>query len=217
MTTQWRDRAAVRPGRDDRGRPGIFIRCKSCGREEHHTFPPEVSPVAVTQRWGRRGWKVVRHGVSATCPECLNKTKAARREPTAEDFDRLRSQANQANNTEESMAKSDKPATGALRRLFTLLEEHYDESLRSYDEGWSDQRVATECGLAERFVAETREDAYGPLLNPAIREISRRLTALEAKSATDIRAIEEMLGTLRAERDAEIKGLREALAAAGVG
>lgn len=67
------------------------------------------------------------------------------------------------------------------RIAFSLLEDHYDDTNCKYDEGWSDQKIATETGLSVDYVAQTREEAFGPIVDPAIAEAEAKLVAIEQK------------------------------------
>lgn len=74
------------------------------------------------------------------------------------------------------------PSPGAsrgLRKMFTLLDDHFDTKTGRYVSGWSDQAVANECGLAVSVVVHYREGAYGVLRTVDERTLSeiKRLDA----------------------------------------
>lgn len=52
------------------------------------------------------------------------------------------------------------------RNVIEWLGETYDEDKCCYKSGFSDASIAKETGAAEKFVAEIREDLYGPMGEP---------------------------------------------------
>lgn len=60
--------------------------------------------------------------------------------------------------------KGQLPANPKLTRaIFALLEEHFDDKKRLYQDGWSDARVAKDTGASEAYVAAVRKGAFGEL------------------------------------------------------
>lgn len=80
------------------------------------------------------------------------------------------------------------PDPKIVRRVITLLNDHFDTERRLYEDNWSDDRVAKEAGTSLEFVTKYRKDAYGELAGDPV------LLRLEA----DIKALDELfLGQLK--------------------
>ena len=47
------------------------------------------------------------------------------------------------------------------RRVFRLIDEHWDESRGRYENTWSDQRLATDLKVPRAWVEEIRREAFG--------------------------------------------------------
>ncbi len=87
-----------------------------------------------------------------------------------------------------------------------MLVGTFDERLGQYSEGWSDARVARECGgLPPKLVTGLREIAFGPLM--AIAELDVLHTELKALAAKEdtfdsrVRALEADAAKLRQDRN----------------
>lgn len=52
------------------------------------------------------------------------------------------------------------------RDAHALIEMSYDLASHSYKDGYSDEKIAKETGLAKDWVAKRREDEFGPLQEP---------------------------------------------------
>lgn len=53
------------------------------------------------------------------------------------------------------------------RLIFGKLNEVYIDQDRGYSNGWSDERVATDMGVARAWVAKVRDEFFGPEVNIA--------------------------------------------------
>jgi hypothetical protein len=67
------------------------------------------------------------------------------------------------------------------RMVFSLLEEHFDDDGYRFDDGWSDDRIAEETGLSVDYVVDTREEAFGPLVDPVLTGLEGQLREIEAQ------------------------------------
>lgn len=74
-----------------------------------------------------------------------------------------------------AMAAVDVATQRKLKRdILSWLEECYDEKNARYKDGFSDETVAKETGAAPKFVAQLREEFYGPMGEP--EELARLRT-----------------------------------------
>ena len=74
------------------------------------------------------------------------------------------------------------------RKVFALLDDHFDEDNRRYRPGWSDKKIADEAQTSVQFVEGLRRGAYGELAeDPAVTALRGELEALaeEAKKSAD--------------------------------
>lgn len=55
------------------------------------------------------------------------------------------------------------PSAKISRKVFSLLDEHFDEGARLYHPGWSDDEIAKEACCAPGVVERLRREAFGPL------------------------------------------------------
>lgn len=144
-------------------------------------------PPAVAKYFHRHGWTLERGGVRATCPKC---------QPRAE---------------EKSMQAS-QDAIRAHKMLFRLLDEHF-ETGHTYEPDWSDERVASECGLAVEEVARVRDAAFGPLPDLELNALEANLLALHKRVEEEGGAIVKMVHELQNTTSGELQALRERAAA----
>lgn len=74
------------------------------------------------------------------------------------------------------------------RKVYALLDDHFDEDRRLYKAGWSDKKIAETAETSEQYVASVRRGAYGELAeDPMVTAIRNEIDALDkhAKSMTD--------------------------------
>lgn len=196
---QHRGRAALHFGRDQHDRTGVWARCDVCGAEEGVTLPPQSPPLAIDQQFAqKRGWKILGHGDSATCPSCQEKKKMAKPQSQTPTPDQAKAQ----------------------RQVFALLEAHLrvDGTLGEYDPGWSDARIAEDTKLSVDFVTATRRSAFAPRLRDALaEELLNELKAAEQQLEVSRRELRELVETTLDGYKDQIRALRDRLAAHGTG
>jgi len=68
----------------------------------------------------------------------------------------------------------------ATRRVFQLLEDHFDEAEGRYKEGWGDDKIAKETGLSITAVHDHRVAAFGRIKPPSeLKELKRELEEVQ--------------------------------------
>lgn len=95
----------------------------------------------------------------------------------------------------------------ALRQMHRLLDDHFNVQdvadntvlpTGTYDEGWSDEKVALESGIALKEVTRWREQVYGKLVDPKIQQLEREIEKARNKILSEIRDVQEMLDQVTA-------------------
>lgn len=131
-------------------------KCETCGAERIWNIGDNAPIEALRQFRTKAGWQV--HKGKCTCPTCVNEAKMSKiaNAPTA-------------NNNSAALETSMK----LQRKVYTMLDEHFDEDKRLYRDGWSDKKIADAVGTAPVYVETVRRAAYGELAEDPI------LTALK--------------------------------------
>jgi len=102
---------------------------------------------------------------------------------------------------QEEPTKTTTPSPMISRAVFGLLEDHLDEKMRQYRDGYSDVRIAEEVGCHETVVRDIRISAFCELVEDA------RLSALRA----EIEAYEKTLAKIMKQTSDDIAALRSRL------
>lgn len=82
---------------------------------------------------------------------------------------------------EETVTGYNPPKPAQMRRLYGLLEEHFDAAAGQYRNGYSDRRVASEAQVGLSAVVSVREEAYGKLKDTALDLAIAKITKLETE------------------------------------
>lgn len=176
--------------RDPSGRTVQRIICTSCGAHDQNTITHNgrAGTDVLIAYFRRRGWAVdLRRG--SKCPDCQKSEAAMRRK--LEEKKRMEKQIVAAGKPSPTPA-----ASTNIADFYLLMEDAYDKAARRYKSGWSDERIATETGLALGHVARRRAEDYGPnpppepdhiaeitrLAGPVVTEMGHMREALEAMS-----------------------------------
>lgn len=215
--------------KDDRLRQLVRVTCDLCGATDTHGLSTLTMPPAAIAKWFRnRGWDVPANGKRATCPGCRKPTPGltivpdAPPEPEAppppespplppappptepEEHDHPMHDAGQSpESPDPATAPPSARAFQQQRLLFQLLEAHFDVTGHCYTEGYSDDRCATETGLALSFVRQTRENAFGPLVDPGLRRLHTKLKELRRRQTEELNTLASMVEDTRQRHDEE--------------
>jgi hypothetical protein len=152
---------------------GVLLSCKGCTASKR--WPLAIAPAPARVWAERQGWQIDKKWREALCPTCA----AAKKEQESK----------------EAMTANAKKGT---RRVWALLEEHYNEDTKCYDPEWSDERISNESGLSIEVVATTRAEHFGPIEDPRITELRAEV---EAQAAALQAARAELESLVRAEPD----------------
>lgn len=147
------------------GRPATRWACKcaKCGTERVWGWEPGTSPTFMIQNLSRNGWTHDKRG--PICDSCTNDE-----------------------HQEKKVSKIEPMNPKLQRKVFALLDDHFDEDKRLYRSGWSDKKIAEAADTSEQFVESLRRGAYGELAeDPAISALKGEIALLsqEAKRVGD--------------------------------
>jgi len=143
----------------------------------------------------RRGWQVGRSANHDLCPGCQFRKRQERRAPkqTAEVIPMSKQEA--------APAAADQPRVPTFndrRIIFAKLEEVYVDEKVGYGSGWSDQRVAKELGCPWAWVAELREQNFGPVRsNEEMRVLVNDAQAAIAEARETVKRGEKLRGDIQ--------------------
>lgn len=129
-------------------------KCAACGTERVWGWENNTSTRFMLQNMNGAGWTQDKRGL--ICDSCTEAEKKDRK-----------------------MSKIDSINPKLQRKVFNLLDDHFDEDRRLYRSGWSDKKIAEAAETSEQFVITLRRGAYGELAeDPAVTALRAEITAL---------------------------------------
>jgi hypothetical protein len=164
-----------------------------CNATEAFQFPPTAHPDMMYKGVRQHGWRIEKKR-APVCVECIKSEKAPKEQfvmsaptPTISTVD---------------------PNKKIMRRVYALLDDHFDEQTKRYAKGWNDERVAKEADTSLALVIATRKEAYGDLAeDPEVTIMLDELAEFEAATAARIEQI-------KADYVAQLAPLRDTYTAA---
>ena len=127
---------------------GWFADC-ACGASHRASYPVAHPNSIILANFEKAGWLLHRNRLPL-CPECQEDKMMNPTKPIPQ------------------IAPDPKIA----RKIFALLDEHFDDKTRAYASGWSDERAAKELDVSLEIVIGIRRTAYGELaVDPAISKL----------------------------------------------
>ena len=177
VSTQQHPWKVERHGRSVKGREGggvvATMACSKCPAAETIPFRQLCGSADMDAKFKQKGWAVD----PTKCPGCNRHNHTPRKEaPVA-----------------TTAAKTSPAAIAAQAKMFGLLQAHFNIDTGCYSGGFSDAKIAGDCGLAVELVAGVRTQAFGELKEPA--EIAQLASDIEALSSL----IDEQVAPLRTE------------------
>lgn len=164
----------------ENGHPFAQAECSYCGGVAHNSNAG-IDPAMFAKMLQHKGWSIGLNAKKPACPKCVSKFKAAKKK---------------GNNTMSEIEKikpEDLPKIGPTprqnREIYSLLETYFSEKKGSYTDGYSDELVSKEVGLAREVIVKFRGEAFGPLKTPQhlsdlqeeLGSLKRLLSELETK------------------------------------
>lgn len=150
------------------------VECKCCGGHEDWgltKFPP---PDIIHKHFKTKGWEIAKR---PTCPICQN---AKKRKPEMTKPATVTPISGAV--SPPSVAAPSTDAKAARREAHDLIAVYFDIPNGSYTDGYSDQRVAEETGVAVAWVKQRREEEFGPIKTPReFAELQDQIAAAMAR------------------------------------
>lgn len=170
------------------------ITCRECGLTENIGIKHGYSllpPTAIEKKFSKKGWTVGANPQWDICPICTEKKRAMKtqlkivKEPEMKLVETIAKAVAVSEEPPRVMQREDR------RIIFQKLNEVYLDEKRGYVEGWSDLRVSEDLGIPRAWVAQVRDENFGPVAaNPEITEFK--------KGVEELREIKSMLEEYRA-------------------
>lgn len=195
-------------------REGVLIRCHSCNKSDLFMKPGRINQVHAARTFRERGWTVGGGPRADTCPECSdrqriqqrNKAKVEEaRQPQAFAVEKVKEApimeapimpevaeppVIKSEDTLTPMSRADK------RIIISKLQDVYVDEIVGYKDDWDDDKVAADMGVPVQWVAEVREDSFGPNINPIKKQA--------AMTAEQVKVVEELAKAVQqAKQDVE--------------
>ena len=147
----------------------------ACGKTSSMGEPPDINPQALTNRMRNRGW-LISQKRPPICPTCAQENHVMSKNPVG-------------------------PDPKIARRVYGLLDDHFNEEARVYRPGWNDKKIAEAADTSFDLVVDIRRKAYGELAEDPVIQIIRddielirmEMQDLTVKFNTDMAALHERL------------------------
>lgn len=164
------------------------LHCGSCQRTEPLNIRPDMPPSEVLRKFRQKNWRTDDSDRRrCLCPDCKHIRKPTKPDPILKG-----PSMNKALHQPETIIPT--PEMPMVRKIFGIIDGHFDEEKGCYLGDWSDKKVADLIGVGYAVVAKVREDSGLKIKgNPALialrndfetwrsmgQEINDRLTKLE--------------------------------------
>jgi hypothetical protein len=194
--------------------------CEGCTTTDHVRIasanPDRNTPDLIAKRFKLLGWMVGRDRDDDMCPTCSGVGRSKREDPPVKEHPQLvamakneeRRAVDRASYTptdDQARVLNIAPTREDRRRIMAELHSHYDPAAQRYNGAASDANIAIVLSMPRAWVAEVREDFFGPDKNEADAErqaaIERLTDRLDDAASALEKAIEE-LADIRSQLDA---------------
>jgi len=203
------------PGQAPRAR----VTCSNadCTQTSDHSLTQVGTPPHVIAQWFRReGWNIRGEGKKAECPDCQIKKRDAKKERRANrEPEQTAPQPPKETPAVSASAKQDPPVPQTRdtfrqqRKLFGLLEEHFDSDQHCYLRGYSDERLSQDTGLSLTYVRQAREEAFGKLIDPELSRLNDKIAATRKKHAGELDDLARAIAETKERQENELAALQD--------
>lgn len=193
----------------------FVIRCGACKRREE--FPVNAMRCNIADdsreqrmaenKFKRAGWEVSnRRPADDRCPDCRKHKENPMANTHAQ---QTNSKPNGADHDPDPVyvpppPEAHFPNYDQKGYINIALQQHYESPVAGYKSGWTDSRVAADLGYPVEWVAEIRENMFGPVAdNPEIRAVVDEARAFCAR-VDEKHALMQRFG---ADMDAKLKAI----------
>ncbi len=185
------------------------IECRECHTVSSHGWSQRMSANLAIRSLRKAGWEV-EHKRKPLCADCVK-----RKNDRGENVVDLKTNNDgaglmagpakalllEAVNTEVERRAAVGPDLKIARRVIGMLEEHFDDQLRVFRVGHSDQSIADSLGVSVEAVVKIRREAFGELAeDPKVKQMREDI---------------ELLAMEVADKEKDIIDLRERIVALG--
>ena len=175
---------------------GAKAKCGHCEKTESihintsksHGDDDEQVERNVIHKFEKLGWKIGKTATQHRCPGCYAALKAAAKRRNNGDNKVVPINPVDSEPTVvvvESAPAAKRPTRDDRRIIHNRIDENYVSEAIGYAAGWSDKRVAEDLGVPIVWVAEIRDENFGPNIDEASQQTISEAKALieELKAA----------------------------------
>ena len=174
----------------ENGRAQVQAECSDCGAVAHNSNSG-MDPVMFAKILQHKGWSIGPNAKKPACPKCVSKAKM------------LKKKGNNTMSEIEKIKVEDLQRVGPTgpqnREIYSILDSFFDEKKGIYRDGYSDEQVSKDVGLARDVIVKIRSEAFGPLKAP------QELSDLKDEIAIAKKLYAEEMNRLETKLDAELK------------
>jgi hypothetical protein len=156
--------------------------CKHCGETYEMNLATHLPPDQIVKKVRTLGW--LDKSKAWTCDKCINHSDTPLeiiKEGAIINDEIKRIFAPVSRSETPALPKPDsmvKPTYRQIRKAMALIEGNFDVDNGTWLEGWSDDKLAEEVGIARNVAFMMREDAFGALKRPP--ELDQLLSEVKA-------------------------------------
>jgi hypothetical protein len=161
----------------------ITITCSKCGRKAGISVTGRHPPLeACVKKFHHLGWAVGTTRKTDICPACIKKTvKATIAAAKTTNVIPMQTQKDAPMTVTQLAPPPPQPSKTDKRVIILKLEDCYLGEDKGYDAGHSDASVAKELNVPAKWVADVREELFGPALDPEAVKINGEIMALHVR------------------------------------
>jgi len=174
-------------------RRGVRVRCMACNRKEEIVansrrgtgaggYDDDIIERSITEKFEKLGWKIGKNVHNNLCPQHAkeNVIMINKNDKPASD------KVVMMNTTAVSAPRG--PTRDEKRIIFQKIDEMYVGETVGYHKDWSDERVAKDLNVPVAWVADIRDENFGPNIDEASVAVISDAKALLAEAEATIDA-----------------------------
>lgn len=190
--------------------------CSRCGAFENHPIKASrpLPPEPLIKLFQRRGWVMGSSRAHDICPDCIAEAAEAKKReaekrnrfaPSPEAPDETPAPTAQIITTtpKEEPMKADnvtaiprQPTREDKRLVILAIEDQYLGADKGYQPGVTDETVAKSLNVPVKWVADLREEFFGPVINPEVAKLTGEVVQLTGRMEAHEREARELRAKL---------------------
>lgn len=177
--------------------------CSRCGAFENHPIKASrpLPPEPLIKLFQRRGWVMGSTRNHDICPDCIAEAAEAKRKeaekrsrfapspdtpdelpaPTAQIITMTPKEETTMANASIAQITPRQPQREDKRLIILEIENHYLGPDKGYTPGTTDETVAKSLNVPVKWVADLRDEFFGPVINPELVALKTALDAMLAR------------------------------------